>query len=53
MGEVEGAGHGLKAEGVVVHVQRCKGDGVRSVLCGPFGGWLDGVQHLKEGLEGR
>ena len=53
MDEVEGDGHGLKAKGVVVYVQRCKGDGVCSIPRGPSSGWLDGVQHLKEGLKGR
>ena len=53
MGEIEEAGHGLKAKGVVVHVHRCKSDGVETILRCPSGGQLDGTQHLKEGLKGR
>ena len=53
VGEIEGAGHGLKAKRVVVHVHRCKGDGVAAIFRGPFGGRLDNIQHLKESLKGR
>ena len=49
MGEIKGAGHGLKAKGVVVHVHRCKGDGVGTILRGPSSDRLDGIQHLKKG----
>jgi hypothetical protein len=44
--EVEGARHGLETEGVVVHVQRCEGDGVGASLRRPPCGRLDGAQHL-------
>ena len=50
MGEIEGDGHGLKAKEVLVHVHRCKGDGVGAILRVPSSGRLDGIQHLKEGL---
>jgi len=46
VGEVEKARHGLKTEGVIVHVQRCEGNGVRALFRIPLGGRMDGVQHL-------
>jgi hypothetical protein len=46
VGEVEGARHGLKTEGIIVNVQRCKGNGVGALLCKPLGGRLDSVHHL-------
>jgi hypothetical protein len=52
VGEVEGAGHGLKTDGVVVHIQRCEGNGIGALFSHPHGGRLDSVQHLKEGLKG-
>ena len=52
VGEVERAGHGLKTEGFVVHVQRCEGNGVGAILRRPPGGRLDSVQHQQEGLKG-
>jgi len=53
VGEVEGARHGMKAKGVVVHVHWCKGDGVGAILRSPPCGRLDGIQHLEEGLKGK
>ena len=46
VGKVEGARHGMKAEGVVVHIQRCEGNGVGTLIRSPHGGRLDGIQHL-------
>ena len=46
VGEVEGARDGLKAKGVVVHIQRCEGNSVGTLLRNPPGGRLDGVQHM-------
>jgi len=46
VGEIEGARHGLKAKGVVVHVHRCKDDCVGAILRSPPSGRLDCVQHL-------
>ena len=39
VGEVEGFRHGLKTEGVVVHIQRCEGNDVGMLLRGPLGRW--------------
>ena len=46
VGKVEGARHGLKAEGVVIHIQRCEGNGVGTPLHRPLGGQMDGIQHM-------
>jgi len=44
VGKLEGARHaGLKAEGVVVHVQRCEGNVDGTLLHSPPGGRLDGI----------
>ena len=51
MGEVEGAGYRLEADGAVVHIQRCESGSVGTLICRPLGGRLDGVESLKEGLQ--
>jgi hypothetical protein len=45
VGEVEGAGHILEADEVVVHVQWCEGYCVRALICCPLGGRLDNVEN--------
>jgi len=46
VGEVENAGHGLHAEGVIVHVHGCEAGRVRLLIRRPRDGWLDGVKDL-------
>ncbi len=46
VGEIEGAWHGLEADGVVVHVQWCEGCWAWAFIFRPSGGRLDGVKNL-------
>ena len=43
-------GHGLLADGVVIHLGRDELDGVGSVVGLPLGGGLDCVEALEKGL---
>ena len=47
VGEVEGAGHRLKSDRVVVHVHGCEGGRVCVLIRRPRGGRLDGVENLQ------
>ena len=50
--EVHGAGHGLHANGVVIHNHGREGDRAGLLVRRPRGGRLDCVKDLYEGLEG-
>jgi len=46
VGEVEGTGHRLYTDGVIVHIQRCESGRVGALICHPPGGRLDCVEDL-------
>ena len=46
VGEVEGTGHRMKSDGIVVHIHRGEGDHVCALIRYLPGGRLDGVYDL-------
>jgi hypothetical protein len=46
MGKVEGEGHRLKTDGVIIHAHRGEGDGVEAFVRCPMDSCMDSVENM-------